>query len=151
MRFPFSNHSGMSQIICICMLLITICFLHNYPVTTMCLTLVNASISWNTTLTTIVIFGKISACPIDYFSHTWCALNIVNVHYSIFNCSQVFLVNESFDHTFIPDHFFLSRISWIKYLWIGASFGLIILSFATISICLDGWLPRSDSTVMLFN
>ena len=63
----FPNNTGMSQIICIYMLLIATSLFKQFLLLTMCFTLVKADISSDTTFTPIVIFGQISRGPMDLF------------------------------------------------------------------------------------
>ena len=66
-EFHDPKNTGVSQIICTYMLLITTFCLHTNSLLllTECLALVNANISWNTTFTAVVIFGQISTGSMD--------------------------------------------------------------------------------------
>ena len=97
MRNPVLNSRGMSQITCICKLLISKS-VHNYHFTaSMCFNFVTASISLNAMCVTIVILGQISTSPINLFLY----YRIILVHilgsalrenhsfFTLLFCSQV--------------------------------------------------------------
>ena len=68
-KFHFPNNTCMSLIVHICILVITTSFVWTSTLLllTTCLIIVNANISWNTTVTTIVIYGQFSTGPMDLF------------------------------------------------------------------------------------
>ena len=72
-EFHFPNNTGMSEIIYVCVLLITTFHLHNYPLTSYYLpTFGNANNSYNMTITHIEIFDQINSVPMDLCLHHLC-------------------------------------------------------------------------------